>query len=436
MKHAFVFLHLFFLAVVSVGTLPSAAYAAAPSGGTASPYSIEDATALALSNNPEIKAAVRRVSLAESKTVTAGSLEDPMFMYRDWGTPFVKAWDLNQAQHMFMLQQTFPGSGKRLARTRMAKDDVEFQRAQLESLRQDISSRVRKSFVDLLRNRDEMRLHEKQARLLSDAVATATSKYTVGKVPQADVLRAQILQTKLTDHLIQLEQERELAQAELNTLMGIDPSRPIAVIGEYRPTNRLPSIVELEQIALDKRPELAGLGTQIKEDQHAAELAKLAFKPDFTVALGYMLNPTGSMYRNNYMAEFSMNLPWLNREKHDNEVKQANVATEVSRAEMEARRSAVFLEVETALVKVRAAQRSMKLYHDTLTPQAEATFQAALVAYQNDRTDFLNLIDSENMLLDVDTSYFKSAAEADSRLADLERAIGAPLATGPAAKVQ
>ena len=403
---------------------------ASPGDETPSRYSIEEATALALRNNPEIKTAVRRVSLAETKTLTSGSLDDPMFMYRDWGTPLAKPWDLNQAQHMIALQQNFPGSGKRLERTRLAKDDIEFERAQLESLKQDISARVRKAFVDLLRNADEVRIHEKQADLLSDALATATSKYTVGKVPQADVLRAQILQTKLNDHLIELEQERELARAELNTLMGIDPSRPIAVIGEYRPVHQLPSIVELEQIALNKRPELAGLATQVTEGEHQVELAKLVFKPDFTVALGYMLMPTGAEYRNNYMAEFTVNLPWLNREKHDNEVKQASVAAEVSRSELQARRAAVFLEVESALIKLRAAQKSMKLYRDTLTPQAQATFQAALVAYQNDRTDFLTLIDSENMLLDVDTSFFKAAAEADARLADLERAVGASLANG------
>lgn len=390
-------------------------------------YSIEQANELALRNNPEIKAAVRRLSLAETKILTAGSLDDPMFMYRDWGTPLERPWDLNQAQQMFALQQTFPGSGKRMARTRLAKDDVEVEHAELDSLKQEISLRVRKSFVDLLRNADEMRLHEKQAALLRDALATATSKYTVGQAPQVDVLRAQILETRLKDHLIQLEQERDLAQAELNTLMGIDPSDPIEVIGKYRTVNQLPPILELEKTALDRRPDLAGLATQIKETEHQTDLAKLAFKPDFTVALGYMLNSTGSNYRNNYMAEFTMGLPWLNREKHQNEIKQANVATEVSKAELEARRAAVFLEIETALAKARAAQKSMKLYRDTLTPQAEATFQAAVAAYQNDRSDFLNLIDSETMLLDVDTSFFKEAAELDARLADLERAVGAPV---------
>ena len=427
MKHPSVFLEcLLFLAFgpIAVAHMHPGS---SPEGGQTRRYSIEEATSLSLRNNPEIKAAMRRVSLAEAKSLTAGSLEDPMLMYRDWATPLAKPWDLNQAQNMFMLQQTFPGRGKRLAKTKIAQEDVEVAGAELASLRLELSARVRKVFVDLLRNADEFRLHAKQDDLLRDALSTATSKYTVGKVPQSDVLRAQILRTKLTDHLFQLEQERDLARAELNTLMGIDPASAVEVIGEYRPLASLPSIIELEQTALERRPELAALRTQVKSGEEQMSLAKLAFKPDFTVGLGYMLMPTGSEFRNNYMAEFTMSLPWLNRQKHENEVKQASVATEVTRAELETRRSVVFLEVESALIKLRSARKSMKLYRDTLTPQAEATFQASLVAYQNDRTDFLTLIDSENMLLEIETSYFKAAAEVDARLADLERATGAVL---------
>jgi hypothetical protein len=37
------------------------------------------------------------------------------------------------------------------------------------------------------------------------------------------------------------------------------------------------------------------------------------------------------------------------------------------------------------------------------------------------------------MLLDVETSYFKAAANFDARIAELERAIGAPLPAASAA---
>ena len=60
-------------------------------------------------------------------------------------------------------------------------------------------------------------------------------------------------------------------------------------------------------------------------------------KPDFTVGLGYMLMPSGSTARNAYMAEFSMNLPRLNRDRHEAEAKQADAATAVTQSELDAR---------------------------------------------------------------------------------------------------
>jgi outer membrane protein TolC len=144
-----------------------------------------------------------------------------------------------------------------------------------------------------------------------------------------------------------------------------------------------------------------------------------------------MLMPTGSSSRNAYMAELTMNLPWLNRERHEGEAKQADAATDVSQAELDARTSAVFLEIRQAQIAVLAAEKRVKLYRDTLLPQADATFKASTVAYQNNRAEFMSLIDSQNLLLDVQTAYYKAASAVDAGIAQLERAIGAPLALAP-----
>src|ERR1017187_6482085 len=69
---------------------------------------------MAMRSNPEIRIAVRRLSVAQSRVPGAGAWADPTFMYRDWGTPLKKPWDLNQAQHMFMYSQSVPGPGKRI----------------------------------------------------------------------------------------------------------------------------------------------------------------------------------------------------------------------------------------------------------------------------------------------------------------------------------
>ncbi len=398
---------------------------AAPGAGD--PITVEDAVAAALESNPQIHAAVRRLTLAQSRTATARGLDDPMLMVRDWDTPLRQPWDLNQAQIMFSIQQTFVSRQKRDLRARVAGDDVEMASSDLESLRQEIAAQVRKACADLKRNAEEMSLHDRQASLLKEALAAALAQYTTGRVPQADVLRAQMAVTRLDEHLIELEQERDTARAELNVLMARPADEAVEIAGDYAAAVEMPPLEELERLAMEHRPELAELRKGIGKSQDQAQATRLAMKPDFTAALGYMLMPAGSAARNAYMAELTMNLPGLNRSRHDGEAKQADAATAVAQADLEARTAAMFLEVRQAQIAVAAAQKRTKVYRDTLLPQAEAAFKAATAAYQNNRAEFSSLIDSQNLLLDIQTALYKASSARDAAMADIERAIGTPL---------
>jgi outer membrane protein TolC len=388
---------------------------------------LEEIEREAMANNPEIRAAEARVAVAKARTPAAGALDDPMVMYRNWGTPLQRPWDWNQAQHMLMYQQTVPGPGKRAARTQVANEQAAETEAQIQVAKREIAVRVRKAYYDLLRSADEHRIHDQQMELSKQALQSATVKYTVGRVPQQDVLKAQIAMTRLADHLVMLDAQEESARAELNALMGRDPSAPLEVTGEYGAPRTLPDLEQVERIALENRPELKAIAASGNVADAQLALARKAYTPDFIVAGGYMLMPEGSMFRNNYMAEVTVSLPWLNRRKHGSEIEEANTAAQVVRSEQSVQVNAAFLEIQQALIQARAAERSLKLYRDTLRPQAEAALKSAAAAYEHDRTDFLNLVDSQNMLLDVESSYFKAAADFDTRIAELESAIGAPL---------
>jgi outer membrane protein TolC len=388
---------------------------------------VDEAVAEALEANPEIQASVRRLSLAQLKTTTARSLDDPMLMVRDWDTPLRQPWDVNQAQLMFSVQQTFLSKEKRDARARIAGDDVEVASSELESLRQEVSADVREACADLKRNADEMRVHDRQAALLKEALAAVLAQYTTGKVPEADVLRAQMALTRLSEHLIELEEERDNACARLNTLLGRPPDEAVEIAGEYAIPAELPPIEELERLAIEHRPELAAQRKLLTKSRDQEQLTRLAMKPDFTLGAGYMVMPSGSASRNAYMAELTMNLPWLNRDRHQGEAKQADAATAVTQAELDARASAVFLEVRQAQIETLAAEKRVKVYRDTLLPQAETTFKASTAAYQNNRAEFQTLIDSQNLLLEIQTAYYKALSATDAGIAGLERAIGAQL---------
>src|SRR5215467_9877267 len=242
------------------------------------PLSLAEIEAIALENNREIQAAKERVALAKAGITPATALDDPSFMYRAWGTPLLAPWNVNQTQHMFMFSQTFPAAGKRELRYLAASQAVDIAEAEVEARKLDVTARVRAAFYDLLRNQDELRLHDEQIALARQAVAAARIKYTVGRVPQQDVLKAQIGVTKLADHLAMFLQDGDLARSRLNTLMGRDPSSPLEVGGAYEVPNTLPPFAELKEMALDHRPELKALEAATRQLETRVRLTEKNYK--------------------------------------------------------------------------------------------------------------------------------------------------------------
>jgi outer membrane protein TolC len=298
--------------------------------------------------------------------------------------------------------------------------------------------RVHKAFDDLLRTDGELQIHDQHLAIARQAIEAARIKYISGTVPQQDILKAQVALTRLAEHMIRFDHDADLARGRLNTLLARDPDTPLHVTGEFAILSALPKAQSLDKLALQSRPDLLA-AEQAAERSHTEQaLAKKAYVPDFTVAAGYMLMPSGTDMRNAYMVEGSMNLPWLNRRKHDAEIAEATVQATEQDAELTAMRNAAFGQIQEALVEAEAAQKLAHMYHDQLRPQAEATLQSSVIAYESDKTELLDLLDSQMTVIDIDLAWVEAVADFDARLADLELATGSPLnqTDSPAAEVK
>ena len=400
----------------------------APVSDTSGPaLTLDEIERMAFLRNPEIAVAVRRVAMAEASVPVAGALDDPQAMYRGWGVPLSQPWNYNQAQNMFMVTQALPGPGKRSLRTSVANSDVTEAKDELAETRLRVRVQVRKAFYDLLEAQDELRIHDEHVAIARQAIAAARIRYTVGQVPQQDLLKAQLELTRLAEHMIRFDRDAEVARARLNTLVGRDPDTPLRVEGDYGVTASLPSEAGLEQLALQVRPDLLEAETAAAKSRQQQSLAKRAYVPDFTVTAGYMLMPPTQNMRNTYMVEGSMTLPWLDHRKHDAEIAMAAATVTEQDAEFSALRADAFGQIRESLAEAEAAQKFAALYQNSLRPQAEATLHAAVIAYENNRTDFLNLLDSQMQVIDIDLAWLQALADFNTRMADLELSVGAPI---------
>ena len=410
------------------GSLPVFLIRPAPTHSeTAPPLALDETERIALESNPEIAVAARRVAMARTHVPIVGALDDPMAMYRGWGIPLKRPWDYNAAQNMFSLSQTFVSRGKRNLRTSVAQADLDQAQANLEAVRLDVRVRVRKAFFDLLVSEEQARIHAQHVAIAQQAIGAARIKYTAGNVPQQDILKAQVALTQLAEHMIHFDRDAEVARTRLNTLLGRSPNAPIEVRGEHAVQVPLPSIESLETMAMSTRPDLAAAKAAAQRSHKEQELAKKAYTPDFTLSAGYMVMPAAQDFRNGYMVEASMNLPWLNRKKHEAELAEAKVKATEQDAELEALENTARGQIAEALAEAQSAQKLVLLYQRQLKTQAEATLQSSVIAYENNKTGFLDLLDSQMRVIDVDLAWAQAVGEFDARLADLEMAIGAPV---------
>ena len=75
-------------------------------------------------------------------------------------------------------------------------------------------------------------------------------------------------------------------------------------------------------------------------------------------------------------------------------------------------------------MRAKTSEDRLKIYTDGLVPQSEATFRAALAAYQSNRQDFESLLSSFLDVLNLDLEYRNELVEHESALAELERLTG------------
>jgi len=87
--------------------------------------------------------------------------------------------------------------------------------------------------------------------------------------------------------------------------------------------------------------------------------------------------------------------------------------------------------VKLALFRLRDAERKINLYRDTLVPKANQSLRAVQQAFRTGKASFLDVIDSQRVLLEFELSYERALADHAQRLAELEMLVGKPLPRRP-----
>ncbi len=243
--------------------LAPAVFAAAVSAAeTGTGPTLAQAEALALEGQPLLEAQRATVRAARERAVAMGQLPDPMLIAGVTNLP-VNGEDRYSLSADFMtmtgvgVMQEFPLAGKRRLRGRAENLMADAGEAKLAALERGVRRDTAMAWI-------EVWFPEQAAELAQAMVAEAERErgaaeiaYRSGRVPQADVLAADVELEMLRDRVRKLEQDAAEAREQLTRWIGRPVNAPVAAAVPDLPE---PPALEALLAGLARHPELTEAG--------------------------------------------------------------------------------------------------------------------------------------------------------------------------------
>ena len=379
----------------------------------------------AMEKNPEIQAAREQVHVLKERVPQVRTLEDPEVKIQLWNTPE----SLNVTRTgttIYGLAQRFPVPGLLSQKEEVAIHEAEQAEHRLETKVQEITSLVTVAYYELFYAHKALAVHHEQVNLLRQFFKIANAKFKVGRGSQVDVLRAQVELSKLFQHLPILEQRRETAQAHLNTFLDRAPLAPLGIPQTPNVEPMTYSLETLQEEALRIRPELQEAGMAVAQFQSATKLAKLRYFPHLQVELQRWQNYQAD---DGFGGNVTLNIPFSfwTKSKYDAGVREAAAQVAAARARKKSLENLTRFQIKDLVAQIQATQQVITLFTTTVLPQAKQTLKAAHAGYRTDRTDFLDLIDTQRALLSYQLDYVRALADREQQMAQLEQVVGKEL---------
>jgi cobalt-zinc-cadmium efflux system outer membrane protein len=380
----------------------------------------------AVRNNPDILAARRAWQAMAQVPSQVSTRPDPQVTVQHLSVgsprPFAGFTNSDFAYIGVGVSQDLPYPGKLKLKGEVAQREAAIVRQKLESVTRSILQQVKDAYFQLAYIQQSLGVLERNDRLLEQIERIADARYRVGQGNQQEVLRAQLERTKLQREVVRRREVMQMQEALLRKVLNRKPDSP-DITAEMLVETPLPTPVE-ELLAKVRtgNPDVAAQQETVNRQSLQVEVARKDRYPDFNVQ--YMWQHTAGPFRDYYMATVGVRLPIYRSRKLNPEMTQAVEELNQSRREYEAQVQAAVFGVRSQYIAAQTASEMLKIYREGLIPQALATYESGLTAYQSGRQDFQTLLAAFMDVLNFDEEYWKTLSERETALSRIEQLTG------------
>ena len=395
---------------------------------------LQDLVNQLIANNPQLQSMKFDQKSAEAAIPAAGALPDPVLGLNLMNLP-VNSFSMDQEPmtgKQITLMQHFPFPGKLDIKQDIARKEAAVRQEKRNEMQNQLIRQLKTVYYDLFYVDQAIETVRKSKDVIRQLISVAETKYGVGKGLQQDVLRAQLELSNLMDKEISLRQKRLTLASKLNTLINQPPEQPVGMIPEPVLQPVVYTLQQFKEQADAHSPLLSAWQTVIDQSDRKVALAQKQLYPDFSVGLAYTQRDrlaNGGKGYDFVSAMFSVNLPIYYKRKQNQQIQEMKLRRSSVEERYQNVRNSVYQNLQDTYTALQKNEQLVDLYKNGAIPQAQQSFKSAMSAYQNDKVDFLSLLNSELSLFHMQLTYYRALSDYNQNIADLEAATGSSVQT-------
>lgn len=367
-----------------------------------------DVLAYAFRSNADLEMSYFEWAAALERVPQESSLPDPSLSFEYlFASERMGRWDRTTLGG----SQMIPYPAKLTRAGEVALADAVAARHRLEDRKFSLQAEVAAAWYELWLVDRGIEIGAENLALLQQFASVTHEIVAVGRAPQSDASKAELEVASADNELQSLRARRSAALAAQNALL----SRPAAAPLRPAPIARdphLPDDATILALAGERNPELAALAAEARGREDAVELARLAYVPDLSIGL----DVPGAMDRS-LMGMINVPLQFARIRAG---IAESRAAQRSAEAALRARKDELGARMALELFLARDSDRQLSLFRDVLLPRARDVVTTTEMAYATGRSSFIELLDAQRSLLELELAAAELQATRATAVAALE----------------
>ncbi len=410
--------------------LPQLTWAVEPA-----PVTLQDALDLALSANPEIAVATREREAQQGARLQASARPNPVISA---AMQDVRA-DLRQTT--LQISQEFELGNKRDARIIAADTFYNKANIELEAKKVDIHANVVAAFYNVLVAQARIDLAKLSIKTASLALDAATKRVTAGKSAPVEQTKSKIAFAATQIEHQQANSQLVISRQQLTRLMGKNTSGNMPSLansttsGTHSPQYAMVAsqmvVGQLEHIPdspplttlltlLENAPSIQLARMDVASRVALTDIERTKSTPNITISAGLVNNQELGV--NQAMLGISIPIPLFDR--NTGSVQEAVSREYKAQDTLSALKNQLATNVSDQHYRLIAAKQSVLILREDILPSAQSAFDAASKGFEFGKFSFLDVLDAQRTLFQVQSQYLIALADVHQAVAEIERILG------------